>query len=64
MPNLTISSLFTPVTYGYAILQCVRESVLEGLSALAAIVGILGSIAFPFLRKRLNVTRWAKLSLI
>ena len=63
-PNLTISPRFTPVTYGYALLQCIRESVLGGLSAVAAIVGIVGSIAFPFLRKRLNVTRSATLSLI
>ena len=46
------------VTYGYAIQQCVRESVLGALVALSAIVGIIGSIVFPFLRKRFNVTRY------
>jgi len=45
------------VTYGYALQQCVRESVLGGLVAISAVIGILGSIAFPFLRKKLNVTR-------
>ena len=50
--------MFTPVTYGYALQQCVRESVLGGLVGFSAIIGIFGSIAFPFLRKRLNVTRY------
>ena len=49
----------TTVTYGYALQQCVRESVLGGLVAFSAIIGIIGSITFPFLRKRLNVTRYA-----
>ena len=49
----------TPVTYGYALQQCVHESVLGVLVAFSAIVGIIGSIMFPFLRKRLNVTRFA-----
>ena len=53
-----------PVTYGYALLQCIRESVLGVLSALAALVGIVGSIAFPFLRKRLNVTRCCNIFMI
>ena len=46
-----------PVTYGYALQQCVRESVLGGLVAFSAIVGIIGSVSFPLLRKKLNVSR-------
>ena len=41
-----------------ALQQCVCESVLGGLLAMSAMVGIMGSITFPFLRKRLNVTRY------
>ena len=51
--------VISPVTYGYALQQCVRESVLGALVAFSAIVGIFGSITFPLLRKRLNVTRFA-----
>ena len=47
-----------PVTYGYALQQCVRESVLGGLVAFSAIVGIIGSVSFPLLRKKLNVSRY------
>ena len=48
----------TLVTYGYALQQCVRESVLGGLVAISAVIGIIGSVTFPFLRKKLNVTRY------
>ena len=41
-----------------------RESVLGGLVAISAVIGILGSIAFPFLRKKLNVTRYTNFSVL
>ena len=56
--------MYFSVTYGYALQQCVRESVLGGLVAISAVIGILGSIAFPFLRKKLNVTRYTNFSVL
>lgn len=42
---------FDNITYGYVILQKVPESVLGVLVAISALVGVLGSISFPFLRR-------------
>lgn len=42
---------FDNITYGYCLQQCVRESVLGGLVGISAIIGVSGSISFPFLRK-------------
>ena len=36
---------------GYAIMQNVSESILGILVAVSAIVGVLGSVAYPFLKK-------------
>ena len=48
---------FDNITYGYILHQCVSESVLGGLVSASAIVGICGSIAFPFLRKSLGLAK-------
>merc|ERR1719394_864415 len=44
---------FDNITYGYCLQQCVNESVLGALVCISAIVGVLGSVSFPFLRKSL-----------
>ena len=48
---------FDNITYGYILHQCVSESVLGGLVSASAIVGISGSIAFPFLRKSIGLVK-------
>jgi len=48
---------FDNITYGYAIIQKVPESILGILVAVSAVVGVLGSIAYPLLKKRLGLER-------
>ena len=48
---------FDNITYGYCLHQCVTESVLGALVGVSAIFGVLGSITFPFLRKRIGLTK-------
>lgn len=48
---------FDNITVGFCLHQCVSASVLGGLMGLSAVVGVCGSISFPVLRKRLDVTR-------
>ena len=48
---------FDNITYGYILHQCVSESVLGGLVSASAILGISGSIAFPFLRKSIGLVK-------
>ena len=48
---------FENVTYGFILKQCVSEFVLGVVVGVSAIVGVLASIAFPFLRKLLNLGR-------
>jgi len=48
---------FDNITYGYAIIQKVPESVLGILVALSAVVGVLGSVTYPLLKKRLGLER-------
>jgi len=45
---------FDSITWGFSLMQCVPESVLGLLVAASALVGILGSLTFPLLRKALN----------
>lgn len=42
---------FDNITWSYAVMECVTESVLGVLVAVSALVGIAGSLAFPPLRK-------------
>ena len=48
---------FDAITWGYMLLQCVPESVLGGMVAVSALVGVLGAAAFPPLRRWLGVER-------
>jgi len=48
---------FDNITYGYAIIQKVPESILGILVAVSAVVGVLGSVAYPLLKKRLGLER-------
>ena len=45
---------FDSTTWAFSLLQCVPESVLGLLVAVSAVVGILGSLAFPLLRMSTN----------
>ena len=48
---------FDNITYGYCLQQCVHESVLGTLVGAGAVIGVLGSISFPYLRKSLGLPR-------
>jgi len=48
---------FDNITYGYAIIQKVPEFILGILVAVSAVVGVLGSVAYPLLKKRLGLER-------
>jgi len=45
---------FDLITWAYALLQCVSEAVLGVLVMVSAIVGIVGSISFPLLRRKIG----------
>ena len=59
--GIALASLFMTVlgvdniTYGYCMAQCIKKSILGGLLGLTAIVGIIGSLTFPGLRKRVGL---------
>jgi len=46
---------FGNVLWAYSLLQCVKESLLSLLVGVAAINGILGSMAFPWFRKHFSL---------
>jgi len=48
---------FDNITWAYSLLQCVPEWVLGILVAVSGFIGVLGSLAFPTLRKRMGVER-------
>ena len=48
---------FDSITWAFILMQCVEESLLGGLVAISALVGVLGATAFPPLRKLLGVER-------
>ena len=48
---------FDNVTWGFVLMQCVDESLLGGLVAVSALVGVAGAAAFPFFRRCLGVER-------
>lgn len=48
---------FDNITWGYSLMQCVSESTLGILVAISALIGIMGSLSFPPLRKSLGVER-------
>jgi iron-regulated transporter 1 len=55
---------FDNITYGYCLLQCVSASILGAMVGVSAIIGVLGSLSFPLLRKRINVTRTGEVGMI
>merc|ERR1712045_320986 len=48
---------FDNITYGYAIIQEVPESILGVLVAISALVGVLGSTTYPIIKRRLGLER-------
>ena len=48
---------FDNITYGYIIAQSISEAVLGGVVALSALIGVAGSVAYPFLRKCLGLEK-------
>ena len=48
---------FDNITYGYCMKQCVPESILGALVGVSAVFGVLGSVAFPILLKRIGLTK-------
>jgi len=46
---------FDNITYSYIIMQNISEALLGGIVALSALVGVLGSTAYPILRKALGL---------
>ena len=48
---------FDNITYGYCLQQCVTESILGALVGVSALIGVSGSISFPFLRKYLGLSK-------
>ena len=48
---------FDNITYGFCLQQCVTESVLGALIGVSALVGVTGSISFPFIRKCIGLSK-------
>ena len=48
---------FGNITYGYCLAQCVSESVLGAVVGVSAVIGCLGSISFPYLRKWFGIRK-------
>ena len=48
---------FDNITYGFCLSQCVTEGLLGILVGVSAFIGILGSLSFPYIRKRLGLAR-------
>ena len=48
---------FDNITYGFCLSQCVTEGQLGILVGVSALIGILGSLSFPYLRKRFGLAR-------
>lgn len=55
---------FDNITYAYCLMQCIKASVLGGLVGISAVVGMVGSLSFPLLRKRINVQRAGMVGMI
>jgi len=48
---------FDNITYGFCLSQCVTESLLGILVGVSALIGVLGSISFPYIRNKLGLPR-------
>ena len=48
---------FDNITYGFCLAQCVTEWLLGVLVGVSAIVGVIGSLSFPWLRKHIGLPK-------
>ncbi len=48
---------FDNITWGYCLSQCVTEAVLGGLVGASAIFGVVGSLTYPVLRKKIGLNK-------
>ena len=48
---------FDNITYGFCLSQCVTESLLGILVGISALIGVLGSLSFPYIRNKLGLAR-------
>ena len=48
---------FDNITYGFCLAQCVTDGVLGILVGVSAFIGILGSLSFPYIRKKIGLAR-------
>ena len=48
---------FDNITYGFCLSQCVTESLLGILVGASALIGVLGSLSFPYIRNKLGLAR-------
>ena len=48
---------FDNITYGFCLDQCVTESILGGLVGASAVLGVMGSLSFPHLRKIMGLNK-------
>ena len=48
---------FDNITYGFCLAQCVTDGVLGILVGVSAFIGILGSLSFPYIRKRFGLAK-------
>ena len=55
---------FDNITYGFCLAQCVTEWVLGLLVGVSAIFGVIGSLSFPYLRKRIGLARTGMVGMI
>ncbi len=46
---------FDNITYGFCMRQCVTESVLGALVGISAVFGVLGSLVYPSMRKKIGL---------
>ena len=48
---------FDNITWGYCLSQCVTEAVLGGLVGASAIFGVVGSLTYPMLRRKIGLNK-------
>ena len=48
---------FDNITYGFCLAQCVTEWLLGLLVGVSAVVGVIGSLSFPYIRKHIGLAK-------
>ena len=48
---------FDNITYGFCLSQCVTEWLLGVLVGISAVIGVIGSLAFPYIRKCIGLEK-------